>query len=199
MINSQDFDAVFVQNSNTEFVIVARKDKGFVPVIVSENCSLGLMGFAASKGNSYKKLRDIEILEDYTVRSGVDNYHELEIKIDDIFDSPVYFYWKGSMPGDKEDFLRVCKTSMRQLFRGEDNWSSSPQAFFWWNIGPMVLPIEEASSYQSIRLTRTRESKRLFESMMVTIAAVGALIGLVAVLGVSGDLLDLVRHFFSSP
>jgi hypothetical protein len=200
MIESKDFDTVYVANSNTEFVVVARGMNGFVPVIVSKNCGLDLMGFVASKGYVPEEVRDMERLDAHTIRSDIEEYHEAEVDIDEGADSSVYFYWKGAMPHDREEFLHACKTSLHQLFQERYEWKKSQQAFFSWHLGPIVFLIERENGYQALKKRRFQQNRKRSEALLTTFGAFGAIVIALFAVGISSDVWDALRSlFFSQP
>lgn len=193
MIESSDFDVVYVKNSTTEFVVVSRGENGFVPVIVSENCGLDLMGFVASKGSIPRELRGPERIISLSIRSEVEQYYEAEVELNTEAASTIYFYWKGSMPRSESEFLHACKVGLQQLFREKDNWGSAPQAFFSWYLGPMVFLIERENGYQAVRKRIAQQSRSRLELMVTILATVGAASAMVVTLAASSGFLDSIR------
>jgi|TARA_R100000935_G_scaffold58859_1_gene98694 hypothetical protein len=198
MIGSKDFNAIRVENSDTEFVVVAHGLKGFVPVIASDNCSVDLMGFSASKGNVPKEMRDKERLSSYVISSDIEEYHQVEVDLDEGPDSSVYFYWKGTMPDDKGEFLHTCKSSLRQIFDERDSWKDANQEFFGWHLGPIVHQIERQNVYRALEKKRHQQNRKRSETLLTMISAIGAVVVGIFAVGVSTDVLDTIRSWLAS-
>lgn len=199
MIGSKDFNPIRVENSDTEFVVVARGLRGFVPVIASENCSVDLMGFSASKGNVPKEMRDKDRLSSYAISSDIEEYHQVEVDLDEGPGSSVYFYWKGTMPDDKGEFLHTCKISLRQIFDERDSWKDASQEFFGWHLGPIVHQIERQNVYRALEKKRYQQNRKRSESFITMFAMMGAMIATVVAVGLTADGLDTLRSWFVSP
>lgn len=200
MIGSKDFDAIRIKNSDTEFVVVARGSNGFVPVIASENCSLDLMGFSASKGSMPNEMRDKKRLEYFASHSDIHEYHQVEIDLDEISDSLVYFYWKGNMPENKSEFLHTCKICLLQIFAERDEWKNAHQEFFAWHLGPIVHQIERQNVYQALKKKRYQQNRKRSENLASMFALVGAVFASLVAFGLSADFLDTLRSFlFRAP
>lgn len=199
MIRSKDFDAIRVKNSDTEFVVVARGLSGFVPVIASENCSVDLMGFSASKGSVRKGMRDRQRFEYNGIQSDIAQYHQVEVDLAEGPDSSVYFYWKGAMPDDEESFLHECKISLRQLFEERDSWENAPQEFFAWNLGPIVYQIERENLYRAFAKKRYQQNRKRSDAFFIMFAALGTVMVTFVAVGLAGDGLDTLRSLLVKP
>jgi hypothetical protein len=197
MICSEDFNLIRVENSDTEFVVVARGSRGFVPVIASANCSVDLMGFSASKGNVPNEMRDKDRFSSYAISSDIEEYHQVEVALDEGAESSVYFYWKGTMPDDKGEFLHTCKISLRQIFEEIGSWEDASQEFFGWHLGPIVHQIERQNVYRIFEKKRYQQNRKRYESFITMFAMMGAVIATAVAVGVTADSFDLLRSWFA--
>lgn len=198
MIQSKDFDVIKIEDSTIEFVIVARGPNGFIPVMISENCGLDVMGFAASKGFMKEEFGGVSVSEARKIRSDIDEYHEMAVETDFEQSSSVFFYWKGALPHEKDDFWHVCKSSLRRIFNEGNDWRKSPQAFFSWHLGPIIFLIERENGYQEIRRKREQYGRKRFETWFSIVTAFGAVVLGVYAVGAGSDLFEAMRAWLDN-
>lgn len=184
---TQSYNPIPIKNSPIEFVLIGMDQGDFRPIVISDNCGLDLLGFAASRSYSSK----FEIDESVTSSllsawrkaedSFIHQFVELNIsapigdEAEEIRSSKVYFYWKGvRLPSHAIDEVRrIAEINfsiiINELYGAKVGGSSSDRrieremergkldGFLSWHVSPVVRIV----NYFNVRKRRTRDLSRI--------------------------------------
>lgn len=184
---TQSYNPIPIKNSPIEFVLIGMDQADFRPILISDNCGLDLLGFAASRSYSSK----FEIDESVTSSllsawrkdedSFIHQFVELNIsapigdEAEELRSSKGYFYWKGvRLPSHAIDEVRLIaeinfSVIINELYGAKAGGGSSDSrtemgmerekldGFLSWHMSPVVRIV----NYFNVRKRRTRDLSRI--------------------------------------
>jgi hypothetical protein len=177
-----DYETIKLKGARNEFLVVARRDGKFRPVISSENAGADLIGFASS--SSYLRRGELTISD--TVREDNEDFQVIELKVSTSSGpslEKVALFWRGGHPvgHHDEEIRRIGEINLSSVFAENsdgDREAELPDGFLQWHLGAIDYIIG-----QSNKLAEEREKRRRANSFRVvfgsaSISAFGAMIAI---------------------
>lgn len=187
---AQSYNPIVIKNSPVEFVLIGMDRGDFRPIVVSDNCGLDLLGFAASK--SYSSKNEFEMYSTTSLlsawRKAEDSFiHQcVELNVsaligNDMKSSKVSFYWKGARlrSSSLEEVRRIAEISfsiiVNELNTIRSRSNSNAQSidsdieygkldgFLSWHVSPVIRTVNSFN----VQIQRTRDLSRIFLTIYV--------------------------------
>jgi hypothetical protein len=175
-----DYETINLSGARNEFIVVARRDGKFRPVIASKNAGADLVGFASS--SSYLRRDELTISD--AVREDNDDFQVIELKVYGSSGSEkVALFWRGGHPAPHHDqeIRRIGEINLSSVFSEQsdkDSETDLPDGFLKWHLGAIDYIIGQSNKFAEEREKRRKANSFRVVFGSVSISAFGAMMAI---------------------